>query len=110
MLDGGAQAWLDAHPPRFLEWAKGWAAIKPDDRTGLREAGVFQTSTEYTINFNKEMARRVLLECAPGVGGTYARKANRWRYQCAGGPSESPGAPPPERPPAPPVAEDAGEP
>jgi hypothetical protein len=108
MLDGGAQAWLDAHPPRFLEWAKGWAAIKPDVLTGLREAGTFQTSTAYTVNHNQDMARRLLVECAPGSGGTYARKASRWRYQCANGHSFP--AAPPETPPAPPLARDAGEP
>lgn len=108
MLDGGAQAWLDAHPPRFLEWAKGWAAIRPDVRTGLREAGVFQTSTAYTVNFNKEMEKRVLMECAPGSGGLYARKANRWRYQCSTGHSYP--EVPAETSPAPPLAKDAGEP
>nr|QKW93818.1 hypothetical protein [Vitiosangium cumulatum] len=104
MLGSGAQAWLDAHPPRYLEWAKGWAAIQPDEKTGLREAKRFQTTTEYTVNFNKEMETRVLLECAPGAGGTYARKSNRWRYRCVGGP------PAPGVPPAPPVAQDEQEP
>ncbi|MFL5358851.1 hypothetical protein [Archangium sp.] len=108
VLEGGAQAWLGAHPPRYLEWAKGWTAIKPDERTGLREAGIFQTSTEYTVNHDQEMARRVLLECAPGAGGTYARKSHLWRYQCSPG-HAFPGAAP-RTPPAPPVAEDAGEP
>lgn len=108
VLEGGAQAWLDAHPPRYLEWASGWTAIKPDERTGLREAGLFRTSTGYTINHDKEMARRVLLECAPGAGGTYARKSHRWRYQCSTG-HAFPGAAP-ETPPAPPLVKDAGEP
>lgn len=105
VLEGSAQSWLDEHPPRYLEWAKDWTTIKPDERLGLREAGIFQTSTEYTVNHDQGMARRVLLECAPGARGTYARKSHRWRYQCSTG-----HAYPGMAPPTPPLAKDAGEP
>ncbi|WPB75872.1 hypothetical protein KYC5002_43640 [Archangium violaceum] len=90
MLEKDAQAWLTQHPPRFLEWTKGWAAIQPDDKSGLRIAGTFQTSTEYTVSHQKEMGTRLLMECGPGVGGVYARKSNRWRYACAAAPSARP--------------------
>ncbi|MFY0583977.1 hypothetical protein ACN28S_65355 [Cystobacter fuscus] len=83
MLDSDAQAYLDEHPPRFLEWTRGWAALRPDTPSGLREAATFQTTTPYTVSAAQAMDTRVLLECVPGSGGIYTRKRNNWRYQCA---------------------------
>ncbi|PTL80287.1 hypothetical protein DAT35_30320 [Vitiosangium sp. GDMCC 1.1324] len=90
MLTEGAQAYLDQHPPRFIEWAQGWAAIQPDDRnTGMRAVHRFQTTTDYTVTREQALARRLLLECAPGTSGIYERAPRRWRYTCAMAPSAS---------------------
>jgi hypothetical protein len=105
MLGDGAQAYLDEHPPRFFDWAPGWAALQPDPGTSVREARRFQVTTEYTVSPQRGMATRLLLECPPGAGGEYARKSKRWRYQCAAGASVPAGPPM-----TPPVTEEAGEP
>ncbi len=90
MLGDGAQAHLDEHRPRFLEWVKGWSAIQPDDRsTGIRAVHRFQVTTDYTVSRDEGMARRLLLECAPSTGGVYERAPNRWRYTCAAAPPAS---------------------
>jgi hypothetical protein len=105
MLEEGAQAYLAEHPPRFFDWAPGWATLQPDAGAWVREAQRFEATTEYTVTQQRGMAMRLLVECPPGTGGEYARKSKRWRYQCAAGAS-APAGPPM----MPSVAEEAGEP
>ncbi|ATB27512.1 hypothetical protein [Melittangium boletus] len=87
MLGDEVQAYLDAHRPRFMEWAQGWGSVQPDDlRTGMRAVHRFQVTTDYTVTREQALAKRLLLECAPSTGGVYERAPLRWRYTCAAEP------------------------
>ncbi len=101
LLGEGAQAYLREHPPRFFDWASGWAIIQADTGSKMG-AKRFQTTTPYTVTSQEVMAERLLVECPPGVAGEYLRTMKRWRFQCAAGsPAGTPMPPPP-----PPVAEE----
>jgi hypothetical protein len=55
----------------------------------MRAVHRFQATTGYTVTREQAMARRLLLECAPGTSGVYDRAPHRWRYTCATAPSAS---------------------
>ena len=95
MLREDAQAYLDAHPPRWIEWTEGWNYLKPDKQAHIHEAKSFKTSTLYTTTPRSTMSRRVLLECTPGSKGDILI-GPRWRkYQCETGSRTLPDEPTP---------------
>jgi hypothetical protein len=85
MLGPEAQAFLDAHPPSYLEWVPGWAAIRHSVREGIAVHGQYEPSTEYTITSRQEMKLRVLYACLSGEGKYIGMKV--YPYRCAEAPA-----------------------
>lgn len=83
LLGDGAQAYLDAHPPAYLDLFPGWSRI---ESAGLRSmpAIAFEATTAYTVTSAASMRRHILVRCEPpGTTGRYAVRGKRWTFQCS---------------------------
>jgi hypothetical protein len=76
LLGAHAQAFLDAHPPRWIELVPTWSALRGAPETAA--AGVvFAPSTPYTVTGFPDMARHRLVGCT--AAGPAARFGVRGR-------------------------------
>ena len=64
LLGPGAQAFLDLHPPSYLDVFAGWSDVK-DGWPSVTPARVFQPSTPYTVSASAAMRQHVLVSCDP---------------------------------------------
>jgi hypothetical protein len=79
MLTSHAQAFLDAHHPRYLDLFPGWSQV--DRRLPGR---LFETSTRYTVTSAASMRLHVLLDCSPpGVNGRFTVRRRVWGFRCS---------------------------
>lgn len=83
LLGGGAQAFLDAYPPRYIEIVPGWSAIDPQAMSQLRGA-VFKPSTPYTVTGFSPMQEHVLALCdRPDLVGRVQVGQRSFIFRCA---------------------------
>lgn len=81
MLRHNAQAYLDGHPPRYLDLFTGWSSIQSDVTLPRR---VFEATTPYTVTSSAGMRQHVLLDCVPpGQTGHIAVRRGRFSFRCA---------------------------
>ena len=81
MLRHDAQAYLDAHPPRYLDLFTGWSTIQSDVAFPRRR---FEATTRYTVTSSAEMRQHVLLDCVPpGQTGHISVRRGRFSFRCA---------------------------
>jgi hypothetical protein len=66
LLGAGAQPFLDAARPAFLEAAPPWSEFRAESGA-LTEFGVFSPSTPYTVSSFPVMAVHRLVRCTPGA-------------------------------------------
>ena len=82
ILAPGAQAFLDEHPPRYLDVFPGWSSI--EIKAATMPVRSFESSTRYTVTSNPLMRRHVLVSCEPA--GTFGRVNVRRRaftFRCS---------------------------
>lgn len=91
LLGAQAQAFLDAHPPTYIEVVPTWSMT--DEKSARELDGrLFQPSTEYTVTSFPAMRRHWLVHCPPTfVGGELRVRARLFHFSCARG---QPGRPP----------------
>jgi hypothetical protein len=83
LLTAGAQQYMDAHPPAYLDVFPGWSAIQGDPRLRFA-ARSFETTTPYTVTSALTMRTHVLVTCAPaGTQGVFVVRARQWRFRCS---------------------------
>jgi hypothetical protein len=83
ILGDGAQAYLDAHPPAFLDVFPGWSALETDGRTQM-PARTFEAQTPYTVTSAGSMRSHVLVTCVPaGLRGRFGVRGRVWGFQCS---------------------------
>ena len=78
-----AQAFLDQHPPRYLDSFKAWATVRMDDGGGPPRQ-TFSVSTPYTVTSFPYMGQHTLVTCEPpGRRGTVALRTRTFLFTCA---------------------------
>jgi hypothetical protein len=83
LLGPGAQTYLDAHPPAYLDVLPGWSRIDGDQRLQMR-ATRFEATTAYTVTSMPSMRQHLLVTCEPaGVEGYFVVRAKRWGFRCS---------------------------
>jgi hypothetical protein len=86
LLKPGAQAFLDRHPPSYLDLFPRWSSIEPDQPSSFRSRS-FVTSTPYTVTSSPAMRQHTLVTCEPGSTGRITVKGRTYAFRCA---SETP--------------------
>jgi len=93
LLGPNAQAFLDAHPPRYVEVVPTWAMMDEQSARQL-DGQLFQPSTEYTVTSFPAMQRHWLVRCPPTfAGGQLQVRGRLFRFSCARGQAARPQAP-----------------
>jgi hypothetical protein len=85
MLGPRAQAFLDQHPPRFVEVIPGWSGLDDESRVRLR-GRLFAPSTRYTVSGFSDlpMQRHLLMHCNdPSIRGTVFVMKSGYQFRCA---------------------------
>jgi len=83
ILGDGAQAYLDAHPPAFLDVFPGWSALEADGHAQM-PARAFEAQTPYTVTSAASMRSHVLVTCVPqGLRGRFGVRGRVWGFQCS---------------------------
>jgi hypothetical protein len=82
MLTGDAQAFLDRHPPAYLDVFPGWSRVDGD---AIAAMGVrtFVTSTAYTVTGVPGMRQHSLVTCEPpGAAGRFTVRQRVFTFRC----------------------------
>jgi hypothetical protein len=83
LLGAGAQAYLDAHPPTYLDVFPGWSRIE-GDRPVRMPATPFEATTPYTVTSAPSMRLHLLVNCEPPrVEGHFVVRGKRWAFRCS---------------------------
>jgi hypothetical protein len=83
ILGDGAQAYLDAHQPAFLDVFPGWSRIEADVHVQM-PARAFEAQTPYTVTSAATMRAHVLVTCAPpGLSGRFGVRGRVWEFRCS---------------------------
>jgi hypothetical protein len=82
LLKPGAQAFLDRHPPSYLDVFPRWSSIKLN-RHGTIRSQSFVASTPYTVTSIPAMREHRLVLCEPGMTGRVTVRARTYAFQCA---------------------------
>lgn len=83
LLGKNAQAYLDAHPPTYLDVFPGWSRLEVAGG-GDMPATTFEVSTPYTVTSAPSMRRHVLVACAPpGLEGSFIVRGKRRSFRCS---------------------------
>jgi hypothetical protein len=83
ILGDGAQAYLDAHPPSFLDVFPGWSRLEADLHVQM-PARTFEAQTPYTVTSSTSMRTHVLVTCEPpGLRGRFVVRARTWGFRCS---------------------------
>jgi hypothetical protein len=82
LLGPGAQAFLDAHPPRWIEVVPTWSALRgePDPPPGM----LFAPSTPYTVTSFEEMATHELMSCDTAGKNRFGVRGRVFDVACGG--------------------------
>ncbi len=82
ILAPGAQQFLDAHPPRYLDVVPLWSVL---DRTSQPQfaATVFRPTTPYTVTGFAPMQTHSLATCPPAASGDLILARRAFRFACA---------------------------
>jgi hypothetical protein len=93
LLGPGAQAYLDAHEPSFLDLFPGWSWVSNAGSTPFGAAAiqkdvlparVFSTTMPYTVTSTPTMNRHVLVTCQPaGLRGQLVVRGRVLAFRCA---------------------------
>jgi hypothetical protein len=84
LLSPDAQAYLDGHPPRYLDVFGHWSAVTFDSERD-RAARAFTASTPYTVTNDESMRTHTLVSCVPGARGHILIQQRPFAFRCAGG-------------------------
>jgi hypothetical protein len=84
MLGPGAQAFLDRHPPRYLDAFPGWSEIDvAGDEAASLPGRAFTVSTPYTVTSYPAMGQHVLVSCEPpGTTGHLKIRGRAFSFRC----------------------------
>jgi hypothetical protein len=82
LLKPGAQAFLDRHPPSYLDVFPRWSSIELN-RHGSMRSQSFVTSTPYTVTSSRAMREHTLVWCEPDTTGRINVRARTYTFQCA---------------------------
>ncbi len=82
LLKPGAQAFLDRHPPSYLDVFKRWSSIEWNHHGTIRSQS-FVTSTPYTVTSTRAMREHTLVLCEPGLTGRIKVRARMYAFRCA---------------------------
>jgi hypothetical protein len=82
ILGPGAQEFLDARRPRYLDRFEGWSEV---ESSGIASMPVrsFEASTPYTVTGDQRMRRHELLSCEPaGLTGRITVRGRSHTFRC----------------------------
>jgi len=82
VLGPGAQTFLDARRPRFIEVVPQWSALDPPSSQRLR-AHAFSPSTPYTVTNFLPTQQHFLVRCEAHVGGILQVRGRAFAFSCA---------------------------
>jgi hypothetical protein len=83
ILGDGAQAYLDAHPPSFLDVFPGWSRLETDVHVQM-PARTFEAQTPYTVTSSSSMRAHVLVTCEPaGLRGRFLVRGKTRGFRCS---------------------------
>jgi len=83
LLGEGGQAYLDAHPPSFLDVFPGWSRLETEVRVQM-PARAFEAQTPYTVTSSVSMRTHVLVTCQPpGLRGRFVVRGRAWGFRCS---------------------------
>jgi hypothetical protein len=84
LLTADAQAFLDRHPPRYLDAFSNWSVITLADG-GDAPRQSFSPSTPYTVTSFSSMGYHALVSCEPpGRRGVVTVRQRAFSFRCAG--------------------------
>ena len=83
LLKPGAQAFLDRHPPSYLDVFARWSSIEWNHHGTIRSQS-FVASTPYTVTSSPAMREHTLVLCEPGLTGRIKVRARTYTFRCAG--------------------------
>ena len=93
LLGSHAQAFLDAHPPSYIEIVPTWSMLDEQSARQL-EGRLFRPSTAYTVTSFPAMQRHWLVRCPPTfAGGELQVRGRLFRFSCARGQAALPQVP-----------------
>jgi hypothetical protein len=81
LIGPGAQQYLDAHPPAYLDAFPGWSSVELE-RDGAAAVRRFVATTPYTVTSAVSMEQLVLIECRHGARGRMAVRARVFAFTC----------------------------
>ena len=82
LLKPGAQAFLDHHPPSYLDVFARWSSIEWNHHGTIRSQS-FVASTPYTVTSRPVMREHRLVFCEPGLTGRIKVVARTYAFRCA---------------------------
>ena len=84
LLKPGAQAFLDRHPPSYLDVFATWSSIRWNHHGTIRSQS-FVASTPYTVTSFPAMREHTLVLCEPGLTAGHIKVGARtYTFRCAG--------------------------
>ncbi len=88
LLKPGAQAFLDRHPPSYLDLFPTWSSIELNGHDTIRSQS-FVASTPYTVTSIPAMREHTLVSCEPGLTGRIKVRARTYSFRCADEPASA---------------------
>jgi hypothetical protein len=82
LLKPGAQAFLDRHPPSYLDVFPRWSSMELNGH-GTMRSQTFVASTPYTVTSSRAMREHTLVSCEAGVTGRITVRGRTYAFQCA---------------------------
>ena len=83
LLGAGAQPYLDAHPPAYLDFFPGWSRIEVNTPVQM-PARAFEATTPYTVTSAQSMRTHVLVTCAPPhLEGRFIVRGRPLEFRCS---------------------------
>ncbi len=84
LLTPGAQAYMDEHPPTYLDVFPGWSRVEAPGGEAM-PATTYETTTPYTVTSTPTMRSHTLVRCQPaGRAGTMQIQRRAYPFACAG--------------------------